>query len=110
MQKSEHIVRYTANEVDELIARGEDRTDWDYVQRMSPEEVEESVNTEEEGFFDLSKGYPGLPSGIGQPKKQLTVRLDQDIIDWFRAQGKGYQTRMNAVLRQFMEHEKERAG
>ncbi len=38
-----------------------------------------------------------------RPKTQLTVRLDADIVDWFKAQGKGYQTRINAVLRMFYE-------
>ena len=38
-----------------------------------------------------------------RPKKQLTMRLDADIVDWFKSQGKGYQTRMNAVLRSFYE-------
>ncbi len=37
------------------------------------------------------------------PKKQLTVRLDADVLDWLRSQGKGYQTRMNAMLRALME-------
>lgn len=37
------------------------------------------------------------------PKKQLTVRLDADVLEWFRAQGRGYQTRMNAVLRAYVE-------
>ena len=37
------------------------------------------------------------------PKKQLTVRLDADVVEWFRLQGKGYQTRMNAVLRSYYE-------
>lgn len=36
-----------------------------------------------------------------QPKKQMTVRLDADMVDWFKAQGRGYQTRMNAVLRAY---------
>ncbi|HKE26424.1 MAG TPA: BrnA antitoxin family protein [Bryobacteraceae bacterium] len=35
-------------------------------------------------------------------KQQLTVRLDADVIAWLRRQGKGYQTRMNAVLRDAM--------
>jgi uncharacterized protein (DUF4415 family) len=38
-----------------------------------------------------------------KPKAQLTVRFDADIVDWFRKQGRGYQTRMNAVLRAYME-------
>lgn len=38
-----------------------------------------------------------------QPKTPLNMRLDADVVAWFRAQGKGYQTRMNAVLRSFYE-------
>lgn len=36
-------------------------------------------------------------------KRQLTLRLDPDIVDFFKAQGKGYQTRMNAVLRVYVD-------
>jgi uncharacterized protein (DUF4415 family) len=39
-------------------------------------------------------------------KRQLTLRLDSDVIEWFRAQGGGYQTRMNALLRAYMEEHK----
>lgn len=38
---------------------------------------------------------------IPERKAQLTLRLDKDLLDWFRAQGKGYQTRINAVLRAY---------
>lgn len=37
------------------------------------------------------------------PKKSATIRYDADMLDWFKSQGKGYQTRMNAVLRAFYE-------
>lgn len=40
--------------------------------------------------------YPG-------GKERLTVRFDEDVVEWFRGQGRGYQTRMNAVLRSFYE-------
>ena len=36
-------------------------------------------------------------------KKQVTLRLDADLLEWFRSQGKRYQTRINAVLREYME-------
>ena len=40
-------------------------------------------------------------------KRQLTLRLDSDVIDWFKKQGQGYQTKMNALLRAYMqEHDK----
>ena len=40
-------------------------------------------------------------------KRQLTLRLDSDVIDWFRSQGGRYQTRMNALLRAYMEEHKQ---
>jgi uncharacterized protein (DUF4415 family) len=36
------------------------------------------------------------------PKEAISIRLDQYVLDWFRSQGPGYQTRMNAVLRSVM--------
>lgn len=35
------------------------------------------------------------------PKAAISLRLDADVLDWFKAQGPGYQTRINAVLRAF---------
>ena len=38
-----------------------------------------------------------------QSKQAISLRIDQDILDWFRDGGPGYQTRMNAVLRAFVD-------
>lgn len=35
------------------------------------------------------------------PKTSVSLRIDADVLEWFKAQGPGYQTRMNAVLRAF---------
>jgi uncharacterized protein (DUF4415 family) len=99
MQKQEHIVRYTAEELDALRARGEDRTDFARLHAMTEEELEASIDREEEGEVDWSTIQVGIPG----PKQQLTVRLDRDVVDWFKAQGSGYQTRMNADLRSYVE-------
>ncbi len=45
-----------------------------------------------------------------QPKKGIYIRLDTDVIDWLKSKGKGYQTRMNAMLRELMRSEKEQRG
>jgi uncharacterized protein (DUF4415 family) len=37
-------------------------------------------------------------------KKSVNVRLDADVIEWLQSDGKGYQTRMNSILREAMEH------
>lgn len=41
-----------------------------------------------------------------QPKTLVSMRYDTDLLEWFRGHGKGYQTRMNAVLRSFYEAHK----
>jgi uncharacterized protein (DUF4415 family) len=46
----------------------------------------------------LRRGLKPPPS-----KQQITIRLDDDVLKWFRAQGKGHQTRINALLRAYME-------
>lgn len=38
-----------------------------------------------------------------EPKVQVTLRLDADVLKWFRSLGKGYQTQINALLRAYME-------
>lgn len=102
MLKNEHIVRYTEKELDEMRARGEDRTDWARIDAMTEEELEASIDYEEEGEPIWSTVQVGIPG----PKQQLTVRLDRDVVDWFKAQGAGYQTRMNAVLRTYVSAQK----
>ena len=49
MQNGERIVRYTADELDEMLRRGESQTDWARVDAMTEEELEASIDHEEEG-------------------------------------------------------------
>ena len=44
----------------------------------------------------VQKGLQPTP-----PKTQITLRLDRDVLEWFRNQGKGYQTRINAILKAY---------
>jgi uncharacterized protein (DUF4415 family) len=43
-------------------------------------------------------------------KRQITLRLDADVVDFFERGGKGYQTRMNEALREWVEHHRSRDG
>ena len=45
-----------------------------------------------------------------EKKKPVTLRLDSDVLDWFRSLGKGYQTRINSVLRSFYEAHKKKVS
>ena len=64
---------------------------------------EEQIDTAEiselgDAFWDNAKVV--LP----ESKTVVTLRVDQDVVAWFKQAGKGYQSRMNAVLRSYMEH------
>lgn len=54
-------------------------------------------------YFDHAIVWPGT-------KKQLTLRLDPDVFFFFKKQGRGYQTAINAVLRRYVEAQSRKAG
>ncbi len=80
----------------------ESATDWERLDAMKDEDIDLS---------DMPEVTPEMFAravvrrGLEEPprKKQVTIRLDSDVLAWFRAQGKGYQTRINALLRAYME-------
>ena len=77
------------------------RTDWKRVRAMKNSDIE---ITDEHPELDVRriakvivrKGLKPVP-----PKASVSLRVDADVLEWFKAQGPGYQTRMNAVLRAF---------
>lgn len=82
--------------------RGETKTDWAKVDATTEAELEASIAADPDDVHepvDWTTTVVGLPPG----KEAIKLRIDRDVLDWFRAGGKGYQTRMNAVLRAFME-------
>jgi uncharacterized protein (DUF4415 family) len=74
----------------------------------------ERLDTLQDEGIDLSDAAEITPEmfakavvrhGLKPPtnKQQITIRLDADVLRWYRAQGEGYQTRINALLRAYME-------
>ena len=47
---------------------------------------------------------------VPENKQQITLRLDRDVIGWFKRSGKGYQSRMGAVLRSYVEAKRKRSA
>ncbi|MGH9503719.1 MAG: BrnA antitoxin family protein [Terriglobales bacterium] len=73
------------------------RTDWKRVDALRDSEIDFSEAPElGPDFFATAILWPG-------PKKQITLRLDPDVLAFFRKRGKGYQTSINAVLRKYVE-------
>ena len=76
-------------------------TDWERVDALTDDEIDTSdIPPLDEDFF--ANAELRLP----EPKQKITIRLDKDVVNWFKSHGKGYQTRINAVLRTYMEAHK----
>ena len=71
--------------------------------RMPESEID---TTEMSPIRDWSKAVRGLYRPLKRP---LSLRIDADVVDWFQRQGDGYQTRMNAALREYVERHRKLA-
>jgi uncharacterized protein (DUF4415 family) len=73
------------------------KTDWDKIDKMRDEEIDYSDIPElDDTFFKNAKLF------ISHSKDSITLRIDHDVLEWFKKQGKGYQTKINTVLKAFM--------
>ncbi len=86
----------------------EGKTDWKRLDAMTEEEI---MATSPPELADLPDDFwDDAVLVIPPPKEAISLRVDHDVLAWFRAQGSGYQTRMNAVLRSYMEGTVKREG
>jgi uncharacterized protein (DUF4415 family) len=76
------------------------KTDFVRLDAMTDDDIAKAVATDPDAVpldVDWTKARLVIPPG----KEVVTLRLDRDMLDWFKQQGRGYQTRINAVLRAF---------
>lgn len=81
------------------------KTDWAAVDALTDEQIEEAVRNDPDAVpldFNWDEAVLVIP-----PKKQaISIRVDADVLDYFKHEGAGYQRRMNAVLRSYMQQKK----
>ena len=78
------------------------KTDLERVRRLSDEDIDAAIKRDPDldpANFDWSKAVLVTP----RRKEAISIRLDDDVLSYFKSLGVGYQTRINAVLRHFME-------
>lgn len=77
-------------------------TDWERLDTMTDEDIDFSDSPEiKPEQFAKAIVRQGLP--VDKSKAQVTLRIDSDVLEWFKSQGKGYQTKINSLLRAYME-------
>jgi uncharacterized protein (DUF4415 family) len=91
------IVRYTSENIPKPT-----KEDWDRLDSVKDEDIDYSDIPE---VTDFSKFHPWEQRQMFKPVKiSVTCKLDADVVAWLKQDGKGYQTRLNAILRQAMAH------
>ena len=91
---TENIVRYTLEEARKL----KSQTDWAWIAAQEAAGIEPGPDDD-----DFEVDWLSARLVVPEIKGAVSLRLDADILAFFKAQGKGYQTRMNAVLRAYMD-------
>lgn len=77
------------------------KTDWKRVRALKDRDIKVSAEHPEADMRHIVRGIARRGLRPVPPKASIALRLDADVLSWFKAQGPGYQTRINAVLRAF---------
>lgn len=84
--RREDLPKINRKELEELKAMPDEAIDYSDIPPLPDDIV---INADRVGYYK-------------PVKKQVTIKLDADILQWLKSSGKGYQTRLNAILRQSM--------
>jgi uncharacterized protein (DUF4415 family) len=76
-------------------------TDWNRLRRVSNAEIRSGVESDPDVHATDEKFWKDAKVVLPRRKQVVTMRLDADLLEWFRQQ-QGYQTRINAILRAYM--------
>jgi uncharacterized protein (DUF4415 family) len=102
MARKERIVGYSAKELAAKRKRKGSRSDWARAAAMTSEEIEADI-TSDPDEAGMVVDWDSVSIELPKPKADLHMRIDRDVLEFFRKTGRGYQTRINAVLRSYVE-------
>ena len=97
--KKERIARHTLDELKAMEASGKAKSDWRRAAKLPAPDGRNPDDAIEPVRMDWVTAT--LPAAAH--KEKTSLRLDSDVIRWFRSQGRGFQTKINAILRHYYE-------
>ena len=86
--------------------RRKGKTDWERLRKLTDAEIEASIANDPDWSDDWNWGEAVLV--IPPKKKAISIRVDEDVLDYFKKEGAGYQRRINAVLRSYMQQKRKK--
>lgn len=85
-----------------------DKSDWERLKHQTDADIAKAVSEDEDTFIPDTGFWENAEIVLPQSKQQITLKLDPKIIDFFKKQGRGYNTRINAVLKSYVEQMEQR--
>lgn len=99
-KKKDVIETYTDAELRAMRAAGKSRTNWRKAARMP---IPDGSDPDDAIPDDNDVNWVTTDLAMTRRKEHTNLRIDADVLQYFRKQGKGYQTKINAVLRSYVE-------
>jgi uncharacterized protein (DUF4415 family) len=96
--KNKKIVSYTSEELSNI----RDESDWQRASNMTDEEIE-AADRQDIDMKGIDDSWFNNAVLVTREKQGIYIKFDKDIIKYYKKYGRGYQTRMNIVLRAYME-------
>jgi uncharacterized protein (DUF4415 family) len=87
-----------------------DRTDWARIRTLTEDEIERMAAADEDNPATEEADWAAATVGLPPRKTRIHATIDADVVAWFKSHGPGYQTRMNAVLRRYMETQRKKGS
>lgn len=109
MSNKRNTGSYTAEQLEAMRARGESLTDWSRVGALSDDELEQAIadDPDEAGAeWDWTRAKLVVPAR----RQSVHLRLDPEVVAFFKASGPGHITRMQAVLRAYVDAHRHDGG
>ncbi len=79
------------------------KTDWQRVRSLTDKEIEEAVRSDPDAAPILDEEWFRTAKLVMPERKvPVSIRVDREVLEWFKSQGPRYQSRMNAVLRAYV--------
>jgi uncharacterized protein (DUF4415 family) len=87
----------------------EGKTDWQAFEKLTDDEIAAAVGNDPDAA-PIDVDWSDAELVIPPKKTAMSIRLDEDIVAFFKELGPGYQTRINAVLRHYMDYKRRKTG
>ncbi|MBM4276167.1 MAG: BrnA antitoxin family protein [Deltaproteobacteria bacterium] len=82
------------------------KTDWPRLINMTEEEIEKNAMSDPDAALTDEKFWKNAEIVLPRKKVSVSIRLDAEVVEWFKQQGRPYQTLINSVLRTYVDHQK----